>query len=711
MTLLLVFLLLLLLTTRWLAFHNLIAFGKKYLLIITFLSFFSLINAQHFDGYHTVRVEQGFIKGRLWKIDGRQVQVFLGVPFAEPPVGIYRFQKPLKKQPWEGDHTAYEYGPPCIQFMDFHEHDRFSGQNMKRQREDCLYLNIFSPYDSDPEILYPVIVWIHGGSFLAGSSDSGIDMTVTIKNLILRNVTLVTLNYRLGPLGFLSTSLPDAKGNFGIWDQIEALKWIQANIREFKGDPNSVTVMGESAGGSSASLLALTPAAEGLLHRAVLMSGSIAAGWAVKRIGESNWNIENLYKYLTCRNKINSEESLSHVEPVHQDYECNYMKQPLHCDAADSERDIFECLQLKADFSNSLMRKAFTYEFGLGQILIDGEIIPSSLNHLLANYSRVPILIGTAELEWAHKKAIFYGFKSYTTVNERMAKEKAQLVVQQSLLPYLDTFVCNDTLKLMAQVALHNYLIWNSSGPTWEMTEFVESLQKMESDIEFTAPMVKEIDSYLQNNQSVYLYSFEYLPSKDLIEEEWVDVNLFGLKRKVRTERKLPIKYAFHGLDHAFIFTEGYSSNIFFPYGETERQISDALCQFLANFAKFGNPTVQPVHGIFWPVVNEDHSNYMKFAWPLEMVENNARWSKASFWNDLMSEIATFAAENGMGREFPFTNEEQLQLAAFRRAWWALWVLVAAIAFLLWIIIICLVTQKCLDVRSRHYKNIIVANV
>ncbi|KIH45503.1 hypothetical protein ANCDUO_24456 [Ancylostoma duodenale] len=110
--------------------------------------------------------------------------------------------KPVKKTRWHQELSAVEYGPPCIQFMDFHRYDKYSAENMKRQSEDCLYLNVFSPYDHEDESkTFPIIVWIHGGSFLAGSADTGIDMETIARNIIFKGITFVTINYRLGPLG------------------------------------------------------------------------------------------------------------------------------------------------------------------------------------------------------------------------------------------------------------------------------------------------------------------------------------------------------------------------------------------------------------------------------------------------------------------------------------------------------------------------------
>jgi carboxylesterase type B len=177
--------------------------------------------------------------------------------------------------------------------MDFHKGDHFSGPNMPDESEDCLFLNIFSPYDSEDESkLYPIVVWLHGGSFLAGSADTGIDMETAARNLVFRGITLVTLNYRLGPYGFMSiTRDKKIEGNFGIYDMKLALEWVQRNIRQFNGDPSKVTIMGESAGAAAASLLGLSPATNGLVHQVIALSGSSTAGWAIHRHGLNLWEM------------------------------------------------------------------------------------------------------------------------------------------------------------------------------------------------------------------------------------------------------------------------------------------------------------------------------------------------------------------------------------------------------------------------------------
>ncbi|VDK61559.1 unnamed protein product [Anisakis simplex] len=225
-----------------------------------------LVTGQNLEKSRSVWVEQGLIRGKIYKIGDNYMQIFRGIPYAEPPIGKLRFQKPVKRSRWQREYLAVDYGAPCLQFMEFHRYDKFSGQNMENQDEDCLFLNVFSPYDPEDEgKLYPVLVWIHGGSFLAGSGDTGIDMEVVAKNFIFNGVALVTLNYRLGPLGFLNWQVGDkVEGNFGIWDQLMALEWIQANMKQLNGDPSQVTLIGESSGAAAVSLLGVSPRTKGL---------------------------------------------------------------------------------------------------------------------------------------------------------------------------------------------------------------------------------------------------------------------------------------------------------------------------------------------------------------------------------------------------------------------------------------------------------------
>jgi len=192
------------------------------------------------------------------EIDG--VNSFLGIPFAASTAGVNRWQEPAPLPAHEGVEQATAIGPACLQ------------TNAKRATsEDCLSLNVWTP-DLDGA-KRPVMVWIHGGGLRAGSND--------IPGQVLANSTqqenpavVVAINYRLGPLGFLShRSLKTKHANFGLLDMVAALEWVQANIADFGGDPNNVTIFGVSAGGMAVNMLMTSPLSEGLFHKAIAQSG------------------------------------------------------------------------------------------------------------------------------------------------------------------------------------------------------------------------------------------------------------------------------------------------------------------------------------------------------------------------------------------------------------------------------------------------------
>jgi para-nitrobenzyl esterase len=216
------------------------------------------------------------VETRCGKVEGferERVQVFRSIPFAAPPVGELRFRSPEPSEPWSGVRTATEYGASAPQ-RDL-PIPLFPGWDVGRQDEDCLYLNVTTPAADGGR--RPVLVWIHGGGFTMGS---GSQAMYDVVPLVCRgDVVVVTVNYRLGPLGFLH--LDDllgesfgASSNAGIEDQVAALGWVRDNIAAFGGDPDRVTIFGESAGGMSVGTLLGTPSAAGLFRGAVAQSGA-----------------------------------------------------------------------------------------------------------------------------------------------------------------------------------------------------------------------------------------------------------------------------------------------------------------------------------------------------------------------------------------------------------------------------------------------------
>jgi len=188
------------------------------------------------------------------------VTVFRGIPFAAPPVGALRWRAPQPPIPWRGVRAADSFGPTCMQ-----------PRGRALMSEDCLYLNVWTKAGSGDGNL-PVMVWIHGGGWSSGASSNGIYDGSAFAE---KGVVLVSVNYRMNAFGFMAhpalsaESERGASGNYGILDHIAALEWVRDNISGFGGDPENVTIFGESAGGASIYALLATPLAEGLFHRAI----------------------------------------------------------------------------------------------------------------------------------------------------------------------------------------------------------------------------------------------------------------------------------------------------------------------------------------------------------------------------------------------------------------------------------------------------------
>jgi para-nitrobenzyl esterase len=220
----------------------------------------------------TVHIDSGVIDGIPALTPN--VMVYEGIPYAAPPVGDLRWKPPQPVTPWPAVRNADRYGPACMQYyMDAYSTANFGDYETKS--EDCLYLNVWTAAKTAADKL-PVLVWIHGGGFRVGSATERLHHG---DNLAAKGVVVVTLNYRLGVFGFLAhpelskESGHSASGNYGLMDQIAALHWVQRNIAAFGGDPNRVTIFGESAGGGAVSYLQASPLSEGLFQGAIGESG------------------------------------------------------------------------------------------------------------------------------------------------------------------------------------------------------------------------------------------------------------------------------------------------------------------------------------------------------------------------------------------------------------------------------------------------------
>jgi para-nitrobenzyl esterase len=238
-----------------------------------------------------VKTEIGKVQGFV--SDG--IQVFKGIPYAEPPLGDLRFRSPVAKKPWNDVLDAIGYGS-CA-YQGYSQLEEWFGK-LQPESEDCLTLNIWTPATDNKK--RPVMVWIHGGAFIMGG---GVDPMYDGSTLAKRgDVVVVTINYRLGAFGYLY--IPGVTVNVGQLDQILALEWVRDNIELFGGDPDNVTIFGESAGGYAVVTLCAMPAAKGLFHRVIAQSAPFidpelsdkATKRIMRKLGLKKNDIEGLEK-------------------------------------------------------------------------------------------------------------------------------------------------------------------------------------------------------------------------------------------------------------------------------------------------------------------------------------------------------------------------------------------------------------------------------
>ncbi|XP_073975537.1 carboxylic ester hydrolase-like [Rhodnius prolixus] len=298
--------------------------------VITKLLLFKIIFAEGSE--LIVNTTQGQLRGREFKSrNGRKVAAFSGIPFAKPPLGQLRFQDPQPPESWAGVRDAYNFGSICVQIPFIYP----PVETTKLGNEDCLYLSVYSPA-LKPSKLLPVIFYISGGGFNFGSGE--IDKTP--EYFMDYDVVVVMHNYRLGPFGFISMEDDILAGNMGMKDQVMALEWVRKNIANFGGDPEQVTLIGESAGGASVSYHMYSPMSRGLFHRAISQAGTALSCWATIPPGVArsqaiylakkfNCSVDSSQMILDCLRTINAYELIESSTQYISGDESSYFLEPI----------------------------------------------------------------------------------------------------------------------------------------------------------------------------------------------------------------------------------------------------------------------------------------------------------------------------------------------------------------------------------------------
>jgi para-nitrobenzyl esterase len=302
---------------------------------------------------YLVTTDKGVVAG----FGSSSMHEFLGIPYAAPPVGNLRWLPPQPAAAWSSQLAATSFAPHCAQAA--------SPFGTASTSEDCLYLNVYTPVGAGP---YPVMVWIHGGALLVGQSDL-YDPTALIGS----DVVVVTINYRLGPLGFLThpalAGATGAAGNYGLMDQQAALKWVQTNIAAFGGDPKNVTLFGESAGGLSTLSQVASPLAAGLFQKAIIESGAY----------------------------VLSPPTLAAAETLGQDFAA----------AAGCDSQTAACL-LAMPVSAIIANSAAIQVAGTTLPTVDGVLLPATLANAFStgNFNKVPMIEGSNQHEYSLLSAV-----------------------------------------------------------------------------------------------------------------------------------------------------------------------------------------------------------------------------------------------------------------------------------------------------------------
>ncbi|KAJ1355058.1 hypothetical protein KIN20_012185 [Parelaphostrongylus tenuis] len=403
-----------------------------------------------------IRTRYGNIIGRRFVFENWQVDAFQGIPYAKPPIGDLRFRKPEPPESWEGVRETKAFAASPIQKPTLLE------RKLGNISEDCLYLNVFTPvWDPSSTSGFAVLVFIHGGGFVSDSTTKYGDVNIC-KYLCTKDVVVVTVEYRVGYLGFFSTGDEYCRGNFGLWDQIFALKWIQENISVFNGDPNNVTVMGQSSGAGNADLLSLCPDSRDLFHRVILMSGNASCDWAI------NYNIVERCRIFAEKNGVkHSRDSAMMI-------------------------DILRSVPA-SKFALSLADVLEMSECPVGPC-IDGDLITKNVSELRKEAPAKPMLIGSCSSEGL----IFIREKpSVSAIMENVA-----LLVPEVDYPIVFKKFRNE---------IYDRLLTDPDDSAAVARANVEVLSDLFSDIAIQQAV---LDALEKENASVYLYSYDYYNAK-----------------------------------------------------------------------------------------------------------------------------------------------------------------------------------------------------
>ncbi|KHN73927.1 Gut esterase 1 [Toxocara canis] len=529
-------------------------------------------------GQPTASIRYGDLEGFTYEMkNGAKAKVFLGIPYASPPTADLRFEPPNPVLSWKGTRDAKQFGASCFP----HHKDALSKQ--LQYSEVCLYLNIMAPLQKSlKDAGYPVIVFIHGGGFVFGSA-TPYGYRHLCDTFVSKGIVFVSINYRVGFLGFWTTGDHALPGNAGLWDQTQALEFISENIAAFGGDPTRITILGHSAGAASVGALSLSPHSNYLFQQAISLSGSIFCEFAIS--------------------ETTVEDGLELAKAV-------------------------GCMDQKSKVTRDCMKKKSVVELlnGVDKIgparltkngvkfhpRFDDNFLPNSVEKLMSRAPHITTMIGHADAE----SATLLFFEKKYLMDMAVPSAKISNFSSKDLIEYIKRVAASEkdfgSSASDFQQQLIEFFVERGAPEKPDPSFYLGRLVEMMSDLQFNIPIYHEIELKRAHNWTTYFFVQDY-------HHEGLD-------------SQRPFKGACHCNESPYVFGV-FEDGQHFEFNNDDFTYQCTLIDSIVQFVKTGNPS----HGnLNWESVNEEHpSRYLSLRPKSYMVEKY-KPENVHFWTKIV---------------------------------------------------------------------------